>query len=55
MFAGFNFQWPDVLVAVYNALSLLNFNFELLAPECSVSLNFEQKWSVWGGCHRTTL
>jgi hypothetical protein len=24
-------------------LPLVNFNFELLAPECSVSLNFEAK------------
>ena len=23
---------------------VLNFNFELLAPECSVSINFESKW-----------
>ena len=46
MFAGFGFQWPSIILSVYNALSLLNFNFELLAPECSVSLNFEQKWYV---------
>ena len=46
MFAGFGFKWPAVLYDVYNAMSLLNFNFELLAPECSVSLNFEAKWYV---------
>ncbi len=44
MFAGFDFDWPPVVKAIFNAFSLLNFNFELLAPECSVSINFEAKW-----------
>ena len=26
--------------------SLQNFNFDLLAPECSVTLNFETKWYI---------
>jgi hypothetical protein len=30
--------------AIFDAFSLVNFNFELLAPECSVSINFEAKW-----------
>jgi hypothetical protein len=47
LFANFGFEWPPAVLAVYNAFSLLNFNFELLAPECSVSLNFEAKWCVW--------
>ena len=46
MFAGFGFAWPPQVVAVYDSFSLLNFNFELLAPECSVSLNFEAKWYI---------
>jgi hypothetical protein len=46
MFAGFGFDWPPAIMAIYNAFSLVNFNFELLAPECSVSLNFEIKWWV---------
>jgi hypothetical protein len=44
MFAGFGFNWPPAVKAIYNAFSLVNFNFELLAPECSVSVNFETKW-----------
>jgi hypothetical protein len=46
MFAGFGFDWPPFIRAIFNALSLLNFNFELLAPECSVTVNFETKWCV---------
>ena len=46
MFSGFGFKWPSAVYDVYDALSLLNFNFELLAPECSVSLNYEAKWYV---------
>jgi hypothetical protein len=44
LFAGFGFDWPPVIKSIFNAFSLINFNFELLAPECSVSLNFEAKW-----------
>ena len=46
MFSGFGFKWPSELVALYNAFSLVNFNLELLAPECSVTINYEQKWYV---------
>ncbi len=46
MFAGFGFDWPPFIKAIFNAFSLLNFNFELLAPECSLSVNFETKWCV---------
>jgi hypothetical protein len=48
MFAGFDFDWPPAVKGIFNAFSLVNFNFELLAPDCSVSLNFEAKW--WGTC-----
>lgn len=44
MFAGFGFDWPPTIKGIFNVFSLVNFNFELLAPECSVSLNFEAKW-----------
>jgi hypothetical protein len=44
MFAGFDFDWPPAVRAIFDAFSLANFNFELLAPECSVSINFEAKW-----------
>jgi hypothetical protein len=46
MFAGFGFDWPPVIKGIFNAFSLVNFNFDLLAPECSISLNFERKWCV---------
>ena len=46
MFAGFGFDWPPSVTALFNAFSLINFNFELLAPECSVSLDFETKFYV---------
>ncbi len=44
MFANFGFDWPPVISSLFNIFSLVNFNFELLAPECSVSLDFEAKW-----------
>ena len=46
MFAGFDFAWPSALLSLYHSLSLFNFNFDLLAPECSVSLNYETKWYI---------
>jgi hypothetical protein len=44
MFAGLDFDWPPMIKGIFSVLSILNFNFELFAPECSVSLNFEAKW-----------
>ena len=46
MFSGFGFQWPVDIAAIYNVFSIINFNLELLAPECSVSINFEAKWYI---------
>ncbi len=46
VFANFKFDWPPAVSAMLSAFSLVNFNFELLAPECSVSLNFEAKWYI---------
>ena len=46
MFANFDFDWPPALLSLYHAFSLFNFNFDLLAPECSVSLNYETKWYI---------
>jgi hypothetical protein len=46
MFSSMDFDWPAVLMARYRGLSLVNFNLELLAPECSFAVNFEQKWFV---------
>ena len=39
MFASFGFDWPPGVLAIYNAFYLLNFNFELLAPECRYGCN----------------
>ena len=46
MFANFGIEWPPAIRVLFNVFSLVNFNFELLAPECSVTLNFEAKWWV---------
>jgi hypothetical protein len=46
MFARLGFDWPPAITAIFNVFSLLNFNFELLAPECSLSVNYEAKWFV---------
>jgi hypothetical protein len=46
MFAGFDFDWPVALSTLFNIFSLVNFNLEILAPECSFSVNFEAKWLV---------
>ncbi len=46
IFAAFKFEWPPALIALYNKVSLASFNLELLAPECSFSVNYEAKWLV---------
>jgi hypothetical protein len=46
MFSNMDFEWPAVLLTLYRGLSLINFNLELLAPECSLAVSFEQKWFV---------
>jgi hypothetical protein len=46
MFAGFGFDWPPAITTIFNTFSIVNFNFDLLAPECSVAINFEAKWWV---------
>ena len=44
IFASFNFSWPSELVNLFHSLSLASFNLELLAPECSFSVDYEGKW-----------
>ncbi len=44
MFSNMEFEWPPALIALYRSMSLVNFNLELLAPECNFAVNFEQKW-----------
>ena len=46
MFASLDMHWPPSVKDTYNAVSLVNFNLELTAPECSVSLGYEAKWYV---------
>ena len=46
IFAAFKFEWPPALVTLYHSVSLASFNLELLAPECSISVNFLDKWLV---------
>jgi hypothetical protein len=46
MFSNMEFEWPAALLALYRGLSLVNFNLELLAPECSLAVSYEQKWFV---------
>ena len=46
MFNALDFHWPPSVKDTYNAVSLVNFNLELTAPECSVSLGYEAKWWV---------
>ncbi len=38
-------KWPPALRVLYNTFSSLNFNIEIVAPECSVSVGFSQKWA----------
>lgn len=46
MFASFKFNWPPALITLYNSLSFSNFNIELLAPECSFSVDYATKWAL---------
>jgi hypothetical protein len=44
MFNALDFHWPPSVKDTYNAVSLVNFNLELTAPECSIKLGYEAKW-----------
>ena len=46
IFASFKFQWPPELTSVFDTLSLASFNLEFLAPECTVSFRYIEKWLV---------
>ena len=46
IFSAFDFDWPPLLLSIYNSMSLAAFNLEFLAPECSFSVNYESKWLV---------
>ena len=46
IFSAFQFQWSPALLSLYNSVSLASFNLELLAPECSFSVNYLDKWLV---------
>ncbi len=34
IFAALKFEWPPMLVKIYNAISITAFNLDILAPEC---------------------
>ncbi len=44
MLSALDMHWPPSVKETYNAVSLANFNLELAAPECSVSIGYEAKW-----------
>ena len=46
IFTEFKFDWPPALMSIYRSLSLAAFNLELLAPECSFTVDYEAKWLV---------
>ena len=50
MFSALDMHWPPSVKETYNAVSLANFNLDLAAPECSVSIGYEAKW--WAAIHR---
>ena len=39
---------PGVIHDMLNALSAVNFNVDLITPDCSVTLTFETKWYAAG-------
>jgi hypothetical protein len=49
MFSALDMHWPPSVKETYNAVSLANFNLDLAAPECSVSIGYEAKW--WAAIH----
>lgn len=46
LFSSLPVQWPGSVLSLWNAASLLNFNIELFAPECSTPLSFWVKWYI---------
>ena len=46
MFAAFDFAWPVALRRSLNSVSASNFNLQILAPECSVTWSFKQRFYI---------
>lgn len=46
MFGSFQLEWPPQLQTLFVVSSSSNYNVELVAPECSLSFSFLQKWVV---------
>eukprot|EP00937_MAST-01D_sp_MAST-1D-sp2_P000675 g675.t1 len=44
MLARTKVAWPKAVVELYYWLSAFNLNLELLAPECSYDISYDQKW-----------
>ncbi len=44
MFSSFSFAWPYTLHAILDAASVSTFAIELVAPECTLTFTFSEKW-----------
>jgi hypothetical protein len=44
--SSFKFQWPPIIVMMFNVMSASSANIEITAPECSVKWTFVQKWVI---------
>ena len=46
VFADTNADWPKSIEAVFNFLSTFSFNLNVAAPECTMSITYEMKWTA---------
>jgi hypothetical protein len=44
LFAQIGITWPDPIPQIFGYFSFLNFNPEIIAPECTISMPYEAKW-----------
>lgn len=44
LFESLPLQWPESVRQMYNSISIVNFNIEIFAPDCSVPMSFKTKW-----------
>jgi len=45
IFATSQVVWPEVIQAIFNAMSVFNFNIDITAPECiTPDLSYQSKW-----------
>ncbi|KAJ3442002.1 hypothetical protein M0812_14024 [Anaeramoeba flamelloides] len=41
-----DYNWPIKLINFFQFFSIINFNIDFLALECSINLNYEEKWFI---------